>query len=578
MPHTSSSHADHSPKGEAVYRRGQSPHGARTDEALARMSRWAEARFGIFVHWGVSAVPAGWWKGRRVEGLSEWIQFKERIPCREYAALAGEFNPSGFDAGEWVRRVADAGAKYFVYTAKHHDGFAMYRSSVSDFNIADATPFGRDPLAELQEACREQGVMLGLYYSQMIDWADPDAIGPQCNDWDFDRAAGDFHRYWHRKAMPQLEELLTRYGPIGLLWFDMPAGIPAECAQEAFQLVRRLQPRAVVNSRLCDGGPFDYQSMDDNYFNNHLPDRDWETAATTNESWAYVEGADRWKPAAALCESIAYAVSRNGNYLLNVGPDASGRFPQPAVDQLANVGRWLRRAGDGIFAAGSADIPTTYDWGCVTRRGNACYLHVTKADRKAVTLAALSPAPNRAVDKASGESLDLVSHPNGSLTVTLASPTDALPQTIELQFKAPPKATALATQVPGEDFRLDVWNASRPTPSIHRWDFSLSEAGTYRVVLLSKESASHLQPMWWGDGLHGRLRTGCTEQLFTLSDDGREPYPILYYWMLIRSEIGHLHAASAGPQFLEIHGLPICDSKWLNSAVNMVGVRLERLP
>ncbi|ASK65085.1 hypothetical protein CFK39_03735 [Brachybacterium avium] len=279
---------------------------------LERRQTWTDARFGLMVHWGLPAIPAGIWHGRQVEGLTEWIQYKARIPLAEYRKLAEDFNPTSFSAREWVRMAAEAGAKYFVYTAKHHDGFAMYHSQVSDYNIVDATPFDRDPLAELAEACAEHGIMLGVYYSQMIDWEDPDAVGPQCNDWDFDPAQGDFHAYWRRKAAPQLREILTRYGDIGLMWFDMPSGIPEDCAQEAFDLVRELQPGAVINSRLGGGVAPDYTSMDDNYFNNLLPERDWETAATTNDSWAFAERGAGWKPVEGLCEALAYTVSRGG--------------------------------------------------------------------------------------------------------------------------------------------------------------------------------------------------------------------------------------------------------------------------
>lgn len=212
-----------------------------SSEDRERWQAWSESSSGVFVHWGISATLGGLWKGKHIEGLAEWIQYKAKIP------------------------------------------FAMYHSHASAYNVVDATPFHRDPLAEIAQVCAEYGILRGIYYSQTIDWEDPDAVGPSSNSWDFEAGKGDFHRYWRRKAAPQLREILRNYGDIGMLWFDMPSGIPAECAQQAFELVRELQPGAVINSRLGGGVDADYNSMDDNYFNNFLPSSAWETAATTND-------------------------------------------------------------------------------------------------------------------------------------------------------------------------------------------------------------------------------------------------------------------------------------------------------
>lgn len=545
---------------------------------LIRRQPWADARFGVIVHWGISSALGGLLDGERVEGLAEWIQFKARIPGTEYARLAGSFNPTNFNAREWVRMAHEAGARYFVYTAKHHDGFAMYHSAVSDYNIVDATPFGRDPLAELAQACAEYGIMLGLYYSQTIDWEDPDAVGPKCNDWDFDPAQGDFHTYWRRKAMPQLRELLTDYGDIGLLWFDMPSGIPADCAREAYDLVRELQPAAVINSRLGGGVEADYISMDDNYFNNILPSRDWETAATTNDSWGYAELGDGWKPVDGLCEALAYTVSRGGNLLLNIGPDATGAIPPQALDQFAGIGQWMHRAAPGIHAAGPSPFPGGSDWGHVTSRGSSLYLHVADPGLEKLLIPGLVGTPADATDLATGTSLQFsfseAPSEGGVLGLELPEPTDGLPRTIELVFTETPAATGRLVQTPGADLRLDLWTAARGGDGSLRWNFTMSTPGQYRVVLLSKETFSNFEPQWWADGLTGTLVVNQARQEFTLRRDGDEPYPIIHYWKIVHSDIGSLEVSASGEQELSIEHLATVDSKWDPEGVNMIGVRL----
>src|SRR2546425_11235321 len=181
-----------------------------------RMKWWREARFGMFIHWGLYAIPAGEWKGEPIEGIGEWIMNRARIPVAEYEQLAKQFNPVKFNADEWVAVAKSAGAKYIVITSKHHDGFAMYGSKVSPYNIVDATPFHRDPMKELAAACRKAGIKLCFYYSQTQDWHEPNGIG---NTWDFKAPSPqEFEKYYNEKVIPQVRELLTNYGPIGLIW------------------------------------------------------------------------------------------------------------------------------------------------------------------------------------------------------------------------------------------------------------------------------------------------------------------------------------------------------------------------
>ena len=269
-----------------------------------------QAKFGMMIHWGLYCLPAGEWKGKRMEDIGEWCQQYFRIPNEEYHKLAGIFNPILFDAEEWVKLAKDAGMEYIVFTAKHHEGFAMYHSKVSKFNIVDATPFGRDVLAELAEACRKHDMKLGLYYSQELDWSEPNGGGYRkgktwcggkaywTNNWDFpDDEHKNFAQCFEDKIKPQVTELLTEYGDLCLIWFDTPNVITPEQSDELYALVKKYQPNCLVNSRIGNGRG-DYRSAGDN----EIPDDDkgamlFETPATLNDTWGYKAFDNNWKDA-----------------------------------------------------------------------------------------------------------------------------------------------------------------------------------------------------------------------------------------------------------------------------------------
>jgi alpha-L-fucosidase len=350
-----------------------------TDEA--RLRWWRDARFGMFIHWGLYAIPAGEWSGRQIHGLGECIMANATISRDQYAALARRFNPVQFNADEWVRIAKDAGMKYIVITSKHHDGFAMFGSKVSPFNVVDATPFRRDPIRELALACRKAGLRLSFYYSHVLDWHEPNA--PGINEYlhsegenvpeDFGR---DFARYYSEKAEPQVRELLTNYGPIGLIWFDWWRDKPLtpEQAREMATLVHRLQPDCLVNGRIGYGFG-DYASSGDNELR-HSARRDWEAPATINKTWGYRRDDNNWKSATELVRNLVRVVSQNGNYLLNVGPTAEGVIPAPSVERLREVGKWMRVNEESIRGAGPAPFPKPFEWGVATARADKIYLHL----------------------------------------------------------------------------------------------------------------------------------------------------------------------------------------------------------
>ena len=318
----------------------------------ARLEWFREAKFGLFIHWGLYAIPAGYWKGVRARGIGEWIMQRQKIPVREYQRLAGGFNPVKFDADAWAQLASDAGMKYVVVTAKHHEGFAMYASKVSPYNIVEATPFNRDPLKELAAACAKRGLRLGFYYSQAQDWNEPGGAG---NDWDFGPDSerdqnGAYDRYLREKAEPQVGELLSNYGPVCLIWFDTPALMNRERGQRFVDLVRSLQPACLIDGRLGTAG--DYVSTGDNEVPEAAPSGAWEVPATLNRTWGYRTDDHDWKSPGELVFKLADIVSRGGNYLLNVGPTAEGVIPQPSQDNLRTVGSWLKHNGEAVYGAG----------------------------------------------------------------------------------------------------------------------------------------------------------------------------------------------------------------------------------
>ncbi len=325
---------------------------------------FAEAKFGMMIHFGLYSLTGGEWKGRRIPHIGEWTQSYFRIPNAEYGALANAFNPCLFHAEEWVLAAKEAGMKYLVVTSKHHDGFCLFQSAYDRFNICDGTPFGRDMIAELAEACYKHGLKLGLYYSQELDWHEPDGGGyrsghTNCgemswtNDWDFpDNDSKDFSRCFETKIKTQFKEILQKYGELCLIWCDTPHVITPEQSNELYQMIKQYQPNALVNSRIGNGFG-DYRSCGDNQieyvkgmktqsaYADAVGERTslYEVPATLNHTWGFKYFDTDWKSAETVIEIKERLNGLGINYLLNIGPDHLGRLPAPAVDILREVGK-----------------------------------------------------------------------------------------------------------------------------------------------------------------------------------------------------------------------------------------------
>ncbi len=338
----------------------------------ARMKWFREARFGMFIHWGIYSVPAGRWQDKEVPGLGEWIMNRGSIPVADYKNFAPRFNPTQFDAHAIVALAKAAGMKYIVITSKHHDGFAMYDSKADPFNIVQATPFKRDPLKELAVEAHKQGIKFGFYYSQYQDWTAPGGAAYKTGDhkpptyhWD-PAQDGDFSTYLHTKAIPQMKELLTNYGYApDIIWFDTPYesgyqsnehpnpkdvhGMTPEWAGEIVKLLNT-RPNLIWNNRLGGGYNGDTETPEQYIPAQGYPGRDWEACMTINDTWGYKVDDHNFKSTETLLRNLIDIASKGGNYLLNIGPEDTGAVPSAEIDRLQQMGKWMDVNGEAIYA------------------------------------------------------------------------------------------------------------------------------------------------------------------------------------------------------------------------------------
>lgn len=353
-----------------------------------RMDWWRDARFGLFIHWGLYAIPAGEWNGNTNYG--EWIRNNAQIPLATYDKFVPQFNPVKFNADEWVRLAKDAGMKYIVITSKHHDGFAIFDSKQTDFDVM-STPFRRDILKELAEACKKEDIQLCFYHS-IMDWHHPDYLPRRT--WEKDRPAdgANFDNYV-AYMKNQLKELLTNYGKIGVLWFDgeWESTWNHERGKDLYNYIRSLQPSIIINNRVDvgregmqgltkEGGYVgDFGTPEQEIPATGIPGKDWESCMTMNNNWGYNSHDNNWKSSEDLIQKLIDIASKGGNFLLNVGPTAEGVFPQPSIDRLKAMGAWMKLNSESIYET-SASPFKQLSWGRCTQKtisgGTRLYLHI----------------------------------------------------------------------------------------------------------------------------------------------------------------------------------------------------------
>jgi alpha-L-fucosidase len=428
-----------------------------------RMGWWREARFGMFIHWGVYAVPAGTWNGKQIGNIGEWIMNRGKIPVVDYRNMAKEFNPVKYDPEAWVLMAKNAGMKYIVITSKHHDGFALFDSEASDWNVVDATAYGKDLLKPLAEACKKHGIKLGFYYSQAQDWVNPggsamrrltkegwanpdsviiDAYTKEHNGhWDPRQEKKTFDQYINNVAVPQVKEILTNYGDLAVLWWDTPSGMTDEAATK-LQALLALQPQIITNDRLKRPNfPGDHKTPEQRIPNlADLDGTDWETCMTMNGTWGYKSYDHNYKTPQKLIQNLVDIASKGGNFLLNVGPTAEGEFPPESVDILAAMGKWMKVNGEAIYGT-KASPWGLFPWGRCTKKetknGTSMYFSVFEwpADGKLV----IPGVKNSVVSAkllANGAKVKASLAKDGSLTIALpATAPDPLVSVIRVDVK-----------------------------------------------------------------------------------------------------------------------------------------------
>jgi len=353
---------------------GQSVVKLRAEDAQ-RGQLFSDGNYAMFIHWGLYSQLANKVDGKTYYGIGEWIMNPRMagIAVAEYKKLAEEFNPTKFNALEIAQLAKEAGMKYIIITSKHHDGFAMYHSKCNAFNIVDATPFKRDPMKELSQACQQVGIGFGFYYSHNQDWTFPGGSGgPRVDE---NGNAATFDDYFEKKCLPQVKEITSEYGPIELVWFDTPGNMPKKYVEQLVEVVRKNQPDALVSGR-AGHGLGDYQTLGDMEVPHENVEGMWESVDTTNDSWAYAWYDENWKTPKDILERLIACVARGGTYMLNIGPRGDGTVPERAARSLRLAGEWIKTYPQVVYGTDASPWQHALPWGDVTVRGNKLFLSV----------------------------------------------------------------------------------------------------------------------------------------------------------------------------------------------------------
>ena len=405
----------------------------------ARLQWFREARFGMFIHWGVYAVPAGTWQGRRVG--AEWIMNQGKIPVADYKALAKDFTASKYDPQAWAQLAADAGMKYVVITTKHHDGFTLFDSAFSDWNAVKSSGAKRDLIAPLAAAVRAQGMKFGTYYSQSQDWVNLGGGKGNTPPWDEEQKKGSFDDYLAKIALPQVRELLEKFNP-DILWWDTEYQMTPERARPFFDLVVA-HPKLIHNSRLGGGVLGDFRTSEQRIPSAAMLGRALEVNMTINGSWGYRADDLNWKSSQQLIRNLSDIASKDGNYLLNVGPTAEGVIPEPEVERLHAIGRWMKINSEAIYATRGGLYSAPLPWGRTTQKarnggGTQLYVHVWEwpADGK-ILLPAIQQAPLSGHLLAGGAKVAATVTPAGLVVTLPGTAPDPDVSVIALDFAQP---------------------------------------------------------------------------------------------------------------------------------------------
>lgn len=474
----------------------------------ARMQWWRDARFGMFIHWGVYAVPAGNYHGKPLNGAAEWLMNFRKIPIAEYRGFSKDFTADKYDPEAWVKLAKEAGMKYIVITAKHHEGFALYDSKVTDWDVMDSTPAKRDLLRPLVDACHKYGLKIGFYYSQAQDWVHPGGSG---NTYD-PAHAGDMDEYLKNIAVPQVKELLTNYGKIDMIWWDTAYGMNPERAKPLAELLKT-QPEIISNNRLGGGYKGDIETPEQWVPVSGFPGRDWETCMTMNGTWGYNTNDTNWKSSTTLVRTLIDSASKGGNYLLNVGPTAEGLIPEASVERLQTMGRWMKENSESIYGTSATPLGKM-PWGRITRKTDGdkttLYLHVFDWPQNGdLFVPGLYTAPKAARVLTTKAALQAAVGDEGITIKVPEKAVDEVSSTLVLEFNAPLKidipgikangagvytlasedAGVVGSQLRFNNNALRSWTKSEDTAN---WSIEVPRGGVYEVKaeINAKESAN----------------------------------------------------------------------------------------
>lgn len=414
----------------------------------ARLAWWRDAQFGMFIHWGAYAVPAGTYRGERVGGIGEWIMSRGKIPIPDYEQFVRSFNPTQFDADEWVRIAKDAGMKYIIITSKHHDGFAIFDSKISTYDIVDATPYKRDALKALAAAANRHGLKFGVYYS-IMDWHHPDAQAPNTPEYNSRTWSNpNFDRYIETYMKPQLTELLAQYPNIDVLWFDgeWVADWTDEKGKVLYNSLRKIRPDLIINNRVGHSrqglaglnkegrvGLGDFGTPEQRVPPEGLPGVDWETCMTMNATWGFKSYDDSWKDTKTLLQTLIDVASKGGNFLLNVGPTAEGRIPWESVWRLREMGQWMQANGEAIYATTVSPYGQPA-WGRYSAKPGKVYAHIFEWPReRKLELTGVREKPTRAYLLADKKALTIETTDRGFVVELPAVPPSAIASVLVLE-------------------------------------------------------------------------------------------------------------------------------------------------